>query len=64
MIDAKSATKLIVDKLAELQHEVKRAAQANAVLVNAKLVDPDVRSTPAAATVHSSRDPPNQEYYF
>lgn len=51
MIDAKSATKLVVDKLAELQHEVQRAAQTNAILVNAKLVDPDVRSPPAATTV-------------
>ena len=44
VIDAKSAGKFVVDKLAEMQRAVETAAKANAALVNAKLVEPDVRS--------------------
>ena len=42
VIDAKSAAQFMSDKLKELQRAAQTAAQTNAALINAKLVDPEV----------------------
>ncbi len=43
VIDAKSAQLLVTAKVKELQQAVQDAAASNAMLVNANLIDPDVR---------------------
>lgn len=42
VIDAKSAAQFMADKLRQLQRAAQTAAQTNAALINAKLVDPEV----------------------